>query len=166
MQSQTACIIHSAHNRKQMHVRTVTDINANTKITSAHYTNTLYALFTMHTNHMHSHTHKILVHIKANMHYSQTHELKTCMNMQSDTSAHCTNTVCALYMMHAYANTNKSHPYALKITSALTQMHFTNILHALSHNAHHFKRITLLHVHAITALLTIHTYAHKSHLFV
>lgn len=33
--------------------------------------------------------------------------------------------------MHTYANTNKSHPYALKITSALTQMHYTNMLHAL-----------------------------------
>lgn len=112
-----------------LHVHAITDINANTKM---HIIQTCYMHYSqctqttcIHTDKSHTKS-QVLVHIKTNMHYSQT-----CMNMQSDTSAHCTNTVCALYTMHAYANTNKSHPYALKITSALTQMHYTNMLHAL-----------------------------------
>lgn len=94
------------------------------------------------------------------MHYSQTHESQTSMNMQSDTSAHCTNTVCALYTMHAYANTNKSHPYAL--ISALTQMHYTNMLHALfrmhiiSNKSH-----TCMYMRS---QIQVHIYVHYSHI--
>lgn len=61
--------------------------------------------------------------------------------------------------MHTYANTNKSHPYALKITSALTNALYKHAT-CIIHNAHNFKQITHLHVHAITdpsSLFTMHT---------
>lgn len=104
-----ACIIHNAHNRKQithLHVHAITDINAHICKHKNHkctlYKHVICIIHNAHKPHAFTHicmqNHKYLCTLKQTyyMHYSQTHESQTCMNMQSDTSAHCTNTVCAL----------------------------------------------------------------------